>query len=85
MAEAAEAFARLWTQQERLLAELEGMARKPATGPTAPDLHDYHRVKDALQARPFDPDGFAWELAAFLALAEVSPDEFEEAAKRTAA
>ena len=79
-----EAHAELWRQQGRVLGELEEMARRPATGPTAPDLHDLHRVRGALLARPFDRDGFAVKLAAFLALAGVTPDEFEEAA-RTAA
>jgi hypothetical protein len=77
--------ARLWAAEDKLLAGLELIARAPATGPTTADLHDFHRVKDALQARPFDRDKFAVELARFLALAEVTPDEFEEAASRTAA
>lgn len=82
--EAADNFARLWAAEDKLLAQLDKMARKPATGTTTADLHTYQRAKDALQARPFDPDKFAVELAAFLALAEVTPEAFEEAAQRTA-
>ena len=78
-----EAHAELWRQQGRLLGELEKMARRPPDGPTAPDLHDLYRVKDALQARPFDLDGFAGELAEFLALAGITPERFAELVEST--
>lgn len=77
----AEEAARTWAAEQRLLAGLEGMTTRPANGPTAPDLHDLHAVKDALLADPFDRDTFAEELAGFLALAGVSPEELAEAAK----
>ncbi len=79
----AEVHARLWTQQERLLGELESMARTPATGPTTADLHDFYRVKDALLAHPFDLYKFAVELARFLALAGITPEEFASAVEST--
>jgi hypothetical protein len=77
--------ARRWAAEDKLLAGLERTATAPTEAATGPDLHDYYRVKAALLARPFDLDKFAVELARFLALAEVTPDEFEEAASRTAA
>ncbi len=75
--------ARRWAAEDDLLAGLELIARAPATGPTTADLHDYYRVKDALQTRPFDLDRFAGELAAFLATAGISPEEFASAVEST--
>ena len=78
-----EAHAELWRQRGRLLGELDKMARKPADGPTAPDLHDLYRVKDALLACPFAFDAFAEELAHFLALAGITPEWFAELVEST--
>ena len=78
--------ARLWAAEDRLLAGLESVATAPPrpASPTTADLHDYHRVKDALRARPFSRERFAWELAEFMAKAGITPEEFEEAARRAA-
>ena len=78
-----EDHAELWRQQGRLLGELEKMARRPADGPTAPDLHDFHRVKAVLLARPFDRYRFVVELAGFLALADITPERFAESVEST--
>lgn len=80
----AEAHAELWRQQGRLLGEVEKAARRPTDGPTAPDLHDFERVKAALLAAPFDLDRFAREMAVFMDLAGITPQRFAELVESTA-